>query len=204
MRQSEFARLLGISEAMVSKYKRDGLVTLRGREVDAEATLADLEGRVDDAKRKRALRRLAEMRSAGAATIEPPATDDGAEPEDPGSTSLGGTLSGKARLDAAKAELAEIELAETKGELIRVDETAGAVQDLIRGFFAEQDLNRRRESDTIAAELQLDAERTRKLRNLMTDRDRRVQRRFAERMARLAAEAEAAPSAPAQAAARPN
>ncbi len=59
MKRAAFASLIGVSKQMVSKYAASGLIVEAGGEVDAAATLAALDGRLDETKRLAALAALA-------------------------------------------------------------------------------------------------------------------------------------------------
>lgn len=60
MKRSAFAALCGVSKQQISKYEGLGLVVVADGQVDAGVSLAALEGRLDEAKRQRALQVLGE------------------------------------------------------------------------------------------------------------------------------------------------
>lgn len=173
MRRSQFAALIGVSKQQVGKYVSDGAVLLDGVLVDVEESLARLEGRLDEGKRQRALTMWGVRSStAGARSSE----------------SHGGVkqLSGKARHDEARAELAELELAQRKGELLETADVEAKADQAVQALRETMAAGRREDADQICAKFGIPAERATALARELNVRDERALGRFARAMATLA------------------
>nr|WP_314123301.1 hypothetical protein [uncultured Brevundimonas sp.] len=174
MRRSQFAALIGVSKQQVGKYVSDGAVLLDGADVDVEESLARLEGRLDEAKRQRALAMW------GGRAASPSA------PRPSGSGTAGKALSGKARHDEARAELAELELAQRKGELLETADVERKADEAVQALRETMAAGRREDADQICAKFGIPAERATALARELNTRDERALGRFARSMAVLA------------------
>ncbi len=176
MRRSQFAALIGVSKQQVGKYVADGAVLLDGALVDVEESLARLEGRLDETKRQRALAMWGGRSPSSSAGAGPAAGGHGAAKP----------LSGKARHDEARAELAELELAQRKGELLEVDDVETRADEAIQALRETMAAGRREDADQICAKFGIPAERATALARELNARDERALGRFARAMAALA------------------
>lgn len=176
MRRSQFAALIGVSKQQVGKYVADGAVLLDGALVDVEESLARLEGRLDETKRQRALAMWGGRSASSSAGAGPAAGGHGAAKP----------LSGKARHDEARAELAELELAQRKGELLEVDDVETRADEAIQALRETMAAGRREDADQICAKFGIPAERATALARELNARDERALGRFARAMAALA------------------
>lgn len=175
MRRSQFAALIGVSKQQVGKYVSDGTVLLDGADVDVEESLARLEGRLDETKRQRALAMW-----SGRSTSAPRSAASGA----PGAPAK--ALSGKARHDEARAELAELELAQRKGELLETADVEAKADEAVQALRETMAAGRREDADQICAKFGIPAERATALARELNTRDERALGRFARAMAVLA------------------
>ncbi|WP_426019006.1 hypothetical protein [Brevundimonas sp. DWR2-3-1b1] len=175
MRRSQFAALIGVSKQQVGKYVSDGTVLLDGADVDVEESLARLEGRLDETKRQRALAMW-----SGRSTSAPRSATSGA----PGAPAK--ALSGKARHDEARAELAELELAQRKGELLETADVEAKADEAVQALRETMAAGRREDADQICAKFGIPAERATALARELNTRDERALGRFARAMAVLA------------------
>lgn len=178
MRRSQFAALIGVSKQQVGKYVADGAVLLDGALVDVEESLARLEGRLDETKRQRALAMWGGRSASSSAGVGAGAATGGHGPAKP--------LSGKARHDEARAELAELELAQRKGELLEVDDVEARADEAIQALRETMAAGRREDADQICAKFGIPAERATALARELNARDERALGRFARAMAALA------------------
>lgn len=176
MRRSQFAALIGVSKQQVGKYVADGAVLLDGALVDVEESLARLEGRLDETKRQRALAMWGGRSASSSEGAGPAAGGHGAAKP----------LSGKARHDEARAELAELELAQRKGELLEVDDVETRADEAIQALRETMAAGRREDADQICAKFGIPAERATALARELNARDERALGRFARAMAALA------------------
>ena len=183
MNKSQFAALIGVSPQQVSKYG-DAVVCSAGK-VDVDASLANLEGRLDEEKRRKA---LAVWR--GRAVQESARPSDAARPS-----------SGKARFDDARAELAEIELAQKKGDLVPTADLEALAEAAVATLREAMKAGRREFADRLCAEFGISPDRAAALARKLGVRDEESLGRFSVAMASLAAADGAEPaSEPAQAA----
>ncbi len=163
MKRIDFARLADISPAMVTKYADAGYVVFRSAdELDPLATLAALEGHLDEAKRQAALAALAGLSETPAAPVAP--------------------RSAKADLDAIKRDLAVIDLARKTGELIRVDEAARTAAAAVVAMRAAFDLELAATADRLVVELGLSTDRAGALRRTLKASFSRALTTFAQRL----------------------
>jgi hypothetical protein len=128
---AEYARHRGVSRSAVSKAARVGRISLIDGKVDREVADIQWERRTDFHQSQRASRR----RSAQIAAAGPSAPGGAA-------AYLGDESSPRARREAAQADLAELELAERRGELV----SAQAVEQAL----ATKILSVRESLDTLA------------------------------------------------------
>src|SRR5579872_7094104 len=109
MRRSAFADLCGVSKQMISKYAGDNLVVEADGDVDAAATLALLEGRLNEDKRQAALATLAQIAPAAAAPTHQP------------SARAPTVASFKVQKDEIEMQLKRLQLGREAGELVSAD-----------------------------------------------------------------------------------
>lgn len=173
MRRSQFADLVGVSKQQVGKYVADGAVVLDGSDVDVEASLAQLEGRLDEGKRQKAL----SLWGARSTTSAPSAGN---------ASSSAKPLSGKARHDEAKAEMAELELAKLKGELLDAADVEARTDEAVQALRETMAAGRRSDADKICAKFGVPADKAAALARELADRDERAMGRFARAMGHLA------------------
>lgn len=135
MTQAEFAKLRGVSEAMVSRWKAKGLLvfTVEGR-VNVPASM-DLLGRMLDPARggNRAARRVdsEERRVSPAAPATGVAAPPALWPQEGGADKANYNVEA-ARERRAKAQLAELELAEKAGALVPAGDVEALFFDRVR------------------------------------------------------------------------
>lgn len=153
MNKARFAALIGVSGAQVSKYG-DAIVVSDGA-VDVEASLINLEGRLDEAKRQKALSAF----GGNPAGARPPA--DSAPRQ----------ASGKARYDDARAELAEIELAQKRGDLLSAADVELVAYEAVAAMREAQGGGRREFADRLCADFGIDASRAGALARKLAARD---------------------------------
>lgn len=175
MRRSQFAELIGVSKQQVSKYVADGAVVLEGSAVVVDASLAALEGRLDESKRQKALALVAERPMISG--LLPPSAPK--------------SLSGKARHDEARAELAELELAKRKGELVEASDVEQRAEEAVMALRETMIATRREDADVICAKFGIPADRATALARELSQRDDRALSRFAAAMEALASAAPA-------------
>lgn len=129
MKRSAFAALCGIAKSMVTKY--GPYLVIDGDEVDATASLAALEGRLDEGKRRAALAALNVVQPAAAQSASPAAAAPLAR-------------SAKAEKDEVELNLKRLQYGREAGELVdaeRVDAAARQAVATMREAFG----NRRRD-----------------------------------------------------------
>lgn len=176
--QAKFARLCNVSAMMISKYAADGGLAKKGALVDARASLALLEGRLDEAKRRAALAKIDEAPVANDRDDLPPPPSPG-EPE---------SLSWRAQRDQADAKLKQLDLLERQGALVSAADVRMAIEDAVTSFWTEAERRIRQEADEIAVKLKLSNEQAAALREMMRARERRLRADFADAMRRMAGE----------------
>lgn len=176
MNQSAFAGLCGVSPKMISKYKDRGLVVVVDGEVDVAGSLAALEGRLDEAKRSKALLAFAEM------TGQPLAHDVRDAAPVP-------VRSAKAEKDEVELKLKRLEYAREAGELVEKDEVEDSCAQAVAAFRESLANGRRETADMICAEFGIASTKAAQLAKFLQRRDERALGRFADVMGVLAAEA---------------
>ena len=151
MNGAEFAKLTGISEAMVSKYRSRDLIASDGEGgVDAFSSLQLLAGHLDEDKRLQALRVL-----TGAAENSPVAAAN--------QNSFSPPPSARSLHEEVKLDMARIELAQKAGALIDVEPVEAASWAAISAMKEAFDAARRTYAEDMRAELGLPAEVTAKI-----------------------------------------
>lgn len=119
MTDTEFARICGVTQPMISKYRRRGLVVNNDSgEIDYFETLSRLEGHLDEDKRLAALRHFTE---GGEFDF------DGAEEGNDSGPKAAPRRSARTMLDEIRLESARIDLQAKAGKLIQVEEVEASV-----------------------------------------------------------------------------
>lgn len=191
MRRTAFASLCSVTKQQVSKYERAGLLVFSAPDqVDAAASLAAMEGRLDEEKRRRALAVLGDATAGPQPTSSRPArTPQGA----------------KAQKDEIELALKTIELGQATGALVLAADVDAAARDAI-SLMRESLHNGKRElAARICAAFGLPADRAGALARMIGDDFERALGRFAraatalarpDRLAEGEPPADAAPSPP--------
>jgi hypothetical protein len=186
MTQVAFARLIGVSQPMVSTYKAEGRLVLVGKRIDALPSLALLAGTLDETKRLQAIRALNDQ------AVE--STHAAAEQH--------GVLTPKQEREIWAARSAQLQYATQAGALCEVSE----VERLAADAFAElsRDLNTAavEAAGKLTASLGLAPQKTPAIRRQIKAEIERGLSLFAKRMTALADAA--AQSTRSTAAAQPN
>lgn len=184
MKQAEFADLCSVSAMAISKHKAQGRIVFHGGRVDPAASLAALEGHLDESKRRAALKRLGGApEGAETEAVEPSEAVVGAD------NVLDFPTSPMARKQLAEAQLRELDLAERAGQLVLASDVEAVIKDAVATFFAECDRRMKQDVDMIASDLNLTMGQAKDLRGLLADRQRRLRVAYAESMERAAAKA---------------
>lgn len=197
MKKADFARLCGVSGAMVSKYLRLGLIVECEGGVDAAESLRRLEGRLDEDKRVAAIVALADGRKSPPRPASKPAAATHAAPAGeaagdmpPGVVSLAefaaARQSDKARRERIEADRAEIELMQLTGRLVDALDVAREIENSVSVFWGELTRRERGDADEMAARLGLDQVRVRQLRDEVRRRNLALRKDFADCMMKLA------------------
>lgn len=119
MNDAQFGKICGISQQMVSKYRKRGLVVNDERgEIDPLETLRLLDGHLDEDKRLAALHHFTE---GGEFDF------DGAEEGDESGLKAPPRRSARTMLDEIRLESARIDLQAKAGKLIQVEEVEASV-----------------------------------------------------------------------------
>ncbi len=154
MLRAEFAALCGVTKPMITKYAGDErLVFADAKHIDPEASLALLEGTLDEGKRRAALQTLADQRAREAppATVAPPVTPPPPSAEQP--------RSAKAGLEEVKLQLANIELAERAGKLVSAADVERRAWEAIAAMRTAYDQARADTAEQLCRDLNLPPER---------------------------------------------
>lgn len=169
MKRAAFAILCGISKQMVSKYA--AFLVEEAGEVDALASLAALEGRLDETKRQAAL--------AALEGVQP------SRPTAPGAASV--PLSAKAQKDEVELQLKRLQYAREAGEVMSVDEIDAAARQAIADM-REAFGNRRREiAEAVCLQFSLPSDKASAMARTLAREFEATLGVFAARMAALAA-----------------
>lgn len=176
---------------MISKYAADGGLSKRGALVDARASLALLEGRLDETKRRAALAKLEDIPepASGAGDDGPPAAARAPFAPAAGAPIEAETLSWRMQRDQADARLKQLDLLERQGALVSAADVRLAIEDAVTSFWTESERRIRQEADEIAVALKLNTAQAVALRDAMRARERRLTADFAEAMRRMAGDA---------------
>jgi transcriptional regulator with XRE-family HTH domain len=132
MKRAAFATLCGVSRPMISKYESGGFIVVDGDDVDAAASLAALEGRLDEDKRQRALAALGEVEAPRSAAAPTSAAD---APR---------AASAKAQKDEVELRLKQLQYGREAGELVSAEAVDAAARQAVTSL-SEAFANRRRE-----------------------------------------------------------
>jgi hypothetical protein len=133
MKRAAFAMLCGVSRPMISKYEAAGLVVVDGDDVDAAASLAALDGRLDEDKRLAALAALGE--------VEPQTR----APASAAAAPLPRVTSAKAEKDQVELQLKRLQYGREAGELVFAEAVDAAARQAVTSM-REAFGNRRRET----------------------------------------------------------
>jgi hypothetical protein len=170
MTQVAFARLIGVSQPMVSTYKAEGRLVLVGKRIDALPSLALLAGTLDETKRLQAIRAL----------------NDQAVESTHATAEQHGVLTPKQEREIWAARSAQLQYATQAGALCEVSE----VERLAADAFAElsRDLNTAavEAAGKLTASLGLAPQKTPAIRRQIKAEIERGLSLFAKRMTALA------------------
>lgn len=136
MRRGDFARIAGVSAAMVTKWGREGWLVEGLDGVDAAATLDRLAGSFDEPRRLAAIARLQRAASPDA-SLAPPAPDT--------------AITARAQREAIDARLRRLDLEERAGRLIERQAVDDLLADACRSLAASFDQGHKRLADSILA-----------------------------------------------------
>lgn len=125
MNAAGFAKLCGISKPMVSKYTADGLVVVHDRVVNVDASLALLEGRLNEEKRQSALSAWAQVSGISSPVERRPVANPLSRPE---------VISAKAQKDEVDLALKRLEYATKARQVISVDEVERRATEAVSVF----------------------------------------------------------------------
>lgn len=198
MKKAEFARLCGVSGAMISKYARLGLIAEKDGGVDAGESLRRLEGRLNEEKRVAAIVALADGKPSTRGMVfaskepPPPAFVKSHDAVVSLAEFAAARQSDKARRERIEADRAEIELAQLTGRLVDAGAVAREVENAVSVFWSELTRREREEADEIAAALSLDPFRARQLRDEIRKRNIGLRNDYSAMMGKLADEYRAA------------
>ncbi len=176
MNKAAFARLCGVSKAMISKYG-DRIVVDEAGQVDVVGSLANLEGRLDEASRQKA---LTVARDAGIAPGVTPSSNGYAAPK----------ISAKAQKDEIERDLKKLELGQKSGELVHIADVADVARQAV-GAMRETFNNARRDiAKDLCVKFDLPADREAALARFLGEKFELALGRFGQVAANLAQESE--------------
>lgn len=186
MKQSAFAALAGVSRQQVSKYATAGKLVLDASGgVDAAASLAALEGHLDETKRQRAIlalgAQLANGPPAPGVGLPFPAGAADAAPRMPPAHS---TKIEKDQLDIAVRKL---DLAERAGKLVSVAEVDAAAREAVALMREAFNNTRREAADRLCAQFGLAADKAPAISRFLAAEFEAALGRFADAAGALAA-----------------
>lgn len=168
--QTEYAAARGVSPAYVTKLKRQGrLVLTPGRKVNVEATDRLIESTRDPARGGDRRPGAGDGLGDGASARETAAPGANADGSRAGRESNSGYNVAATRERVAKARLAELELAEKTGQLVRKEEVAAAIFGLSRQAMESLDAM----ADRLASQLAAESDVTR-VHALLTEHVRKI------------------------------
>jgi len=174
MRRQAFADLIGVSKQQVSKYVGAGAVVIdAGGDVDVEASLALLEGRLDEEKRQRAIAVYAGSEASEAAA---PRTGAAAGP------AATVRMTAKAEKDAVERDLKLLEYGRQAAELVSVRDVEAECEQAIAEMREAFAGGRRELAAKICTDFGLAPEKAIPLQRAMTAGFERCLGIFAQRM----------------------
>ena len=165
MTKTEFSRLCQVSHPMMAPQKYGSLLIMKGKKVDAVASLAALEGHLDEAKRRAALAHLGQA-------APPPASGD----------VIDFPTSHRARKEKADADMKELDLLERQGLLVPAAEVEVAIADAVQTYFAEVDRRKHQAADALSGKLNLTLEQAREVRAFFDEFTRNLRASYAKAM----------------------
>jgi hypothetical protein len=179
MKRSAFALLCGVSKQMIAKYAAGGFIAEADGAVDAAASLALLEGRLDEGKRQAA---LAALGASPAMTQRPGAIEKSA----------------RAQRDEVDLELKRLQYGREAGELVSVEDVDAASREAVASL-REAFANRKRDiAQDICVTFGLAPEKATPMTRFLNQRFEEVMGVFARDMAALANPVLTAPPVPAE------
>jgi hypothetical protein len=168
MKRSQFASLCGVSKQMIAKYAAGGFIVEADGQVDAGASLALLEGRLDETKRAKALAAL------GASPAMSPKGQGAIE------------KSARAQRDEVDLELKRLQYGREAGELVSVEDVDAASREAVASL-REAFANRKRDiAQDICITFGLAPEKATPMTRFLNQRFEEVMGVFARDMAALA------------------
>lgn len=154
MKRVEFAALCGVTPQMITKYADDGFIVFVDRKnVDARASLALLEGRLDAAKHSAA---HAELDSRDAAAAQTPAL---AAPVAPAPPREAPARNAKVELDELKRDQAALDLARAAGLLVPIADVERRAWEALAAMRSAYDLARTETAEQLCRDLAIPPER---------------------------------------------
>lgn len=168
MKRSAFAALLDISKQMISKHAEKGRIVEADGSVDVAASLAALEGHMDEAKRQRALQITGAASVARAPTMAP-------------------ERSSKAQIDDINRDIKRLELGKLAGELVDVAGVEDAASRAVTQLRERVAQGHRETADRICAQFGVGPEKAVALARFLAKEFEGVMGQFARAMQQLAA-----------------
>lgn len=179
MKRSAFASLIGVSKQMISKHAAAGRIVEGESGVDAAATLALLEGHMDEEKRLRALQVIGPQAASAARAAPAPAQ-----------------RSAKAEKDEIERDIRRLELGKMAGDLVEVAGIEDAATKAVMELRERAGQSHRETADRICAQFGLPPEKATALARFLAKDFDVLMGRFAQAMSQLAdEEAVSAPTA---------
>lgn len=157
---------------MVSKYESKGLIAVSGDDVNAPESLVLLEGRLDEAKRMRAIAALAG--AEGEAT-----TTAASAPHAPRASSA------KVQKDEVELNLKRLDYGERAGELVAVDQVAEASRKAVTVMRETFGNERRTIAKSLCAQFDIPAEKETALARFLGDQFELALGKFGEACKRI-------------------
>jgi hypothetical protein len=172
MNQSAFATLAGVSRQQAHKYATAGKLVHDGAgKIDAAASLAALEGHLDEAKRQRALAALG---------VQPPAQQPSGLPLAPPARST------KMEKDELEIAIRRLELGQKAGELISVAEVDARAREAVSALRETFNNSRREIANRLCAQFGLPADKAVVVARFLAVEFEGAMGRFAEACAAMA------------------
>ena len=163
--QAEYARRRGVSEAAVSKAIKRCRIPLIDGKLDPLVAETLWKARTDPHQQRRAMQQGIHV-SGGAANALPSGLDD----DDAVQTSIGGRIDWRERRDRAEAKLAELDLEQQIGSLIKAEDAERKGRQIASALVQQLEAIPER----IASELGVDAAHRSKLRQRLREEIDRV------------------------------